>query len=416
MSHDAFTPRTTQTRLSLPYNGTIYTTRRAVSSEKPLPVVGQTMEAELGPAWADSYVLSVASVPEGGMESLQIVHARIPSEADQLATNWEYSTCSMGGQRFPSVQRTVILLAGQVTHDTPAKGSAMPVEVGSIFTDKGYILMDRQVTRSGMQLEPVFRVERRSYVLKSSSRSIGVDSLNGLTLASQSDIYHASEIIPDTGGKTMAALMQLPNDPFWGIQANGFQRTGNQLSCSWYSVETSQIVGGVFAGGVVACGSYTTNDRYYWPPVLQSYQTLEWERRDGGKESFPVIRFYPEGYDGPCKTEVTRSWSKTPFTIEPVGLMKPERIYYSSPYFSANIPECLHAAVTLKCDIGNADPVYVATVGTQRTFPATSHTSWPSSLVAYDDQEPFRGGYLRTTRTVYSPSVATSGVPAVPPP
>jgi hypothetical protein len=414
MSYDAFTPRTTKTRLSLPYNGVIYTTRRDVSSEKPLPVIGQTMESELGPAWADSYVLSVAEVPNGGLESLQIVHARIPPEADQLATNWQYSTCSMGGQRFPSVQRTVILLASAVAHDSPARGSAMPVETGSIFAGKNYILMDRSAVSSGMQLEPVFRVERRNYVLKSTMRNIGIDSLNGQTLISFSDIYHALEIVAD--GKTMAELMLLPSHAFWGIQADGFQRTGSQLSCGWYAVERAQIVGGVFSGGVVACGSFTTNDRYYWPPVLQSYQTLEWERKDGGKESFPVIRFYPEGYDGPCKTEVERSWSKTPFVIPVVSFIKPERIYYSSPYFTANIGECLHGAITLRCDIGNADPVYVATVGTARTFPATNHTTWPPSVVAYDDQEPFRGGYLRTTRRVYSPEVATSGIPSVPSP
>lgn len=84
--------------------------------------------------------------------------------------------------------------------------------------------------------------------------------------------------------------------------------------------------------------------------------------------------------------------------------MLPTRIYYSSPFFSLNIPECLHGAQSIVCDIGNSDPVYDQNSGSARTFAATNYTTWPANIVAYDDQEPFRGGFLRTTKTIYKPS------------
>lgn len=402
MSYDSYSNRTTETRLSLPFNGRIYTTQRSISTEKPTPVIGATMESELGPKWADSRIIAVNKVPNSTTDQLSIVHARIPAEADQLATNWGYSTCSMGGQQFPAVTRTVILLASTVAHDTPAKGSAMPVEPGSIFTGQGYILQDRQVVRSGMQLEPVFRVEQRSYVKRSTIKQLGIDPLNGKTLTSQNDLYYASEVI--TGGVTMATLANSPNDAYWGIQTNGTQRTFSQLSCEWYSVTTSQIVSGTFAEGIVDLGSHTSNDPYYWPPVLAEYEVMDWVRIDGGVDLYPRLTFNPDGYNGPCHTTIARSWSRTPQSIPVVIQMKPTRIYYASPYYTVNIPECLHGAVTFHCDTGSGDPIYEVNAGSGRTTAATNYTTWPDTIVAYDDQEPFRGGYLRTRRTVTKPA------------
>lgn len=403
MSYDAYHPNTTETVLSLPLNGSIFTTRRKVSSEKATPVLGASAATELGPVWADSVIVGASVVPDSSHETQNIIHARIPSEEAQLATNWEYSTCSLGGQRYPSIQRTVILPASAVARDTPARGSAMPTEAGSIFAGQSYILVDRAVARSGMQLEPHFRVERRNYVQRSTMRNLGVDSLNGKTLSARSDLRHALEVID--AGRTMQALAELPNDPYWGIQADGTQRTYNQLSCGWYSVETSQIVGGTYALGVVDCGRYFSNDPFYWPPVLETYEILAWERKEGGTDQFPALRFHPDGYNGPCKTEIIRTWSKTEFVIPVAEQMQPTRIYYSSPYSTANISECLHPAVSFRSDIGSGDPVYVATVGTARHFAATNYTTWPATILAYDDQQPFRGGYLRTQRRVHRPVI-----------
>lgn len=410
MSVDAATPRTTETRLTLPYNGTVYTTQRVVSPQKPTPLIGSSMVGELGAAWADSLVIAVSRVPAESANQLQIIHARIPSEADQLATNWNYSTCSMGGQRFPTIQRTVILLASSVAIDTPAKGSAMPVEAGSIFTNQGYILMDRSVVGSGMQLDPVFRVESRSYVKRSTIKSLSIDPLNGRNLISRSDLYYATEIV--IGILTMADLAALPANAWWGVQDDGTERTFTQLSCEWYSVTTSDVIAGEYNATlkIMDCGSYYSNDSYYWPPVLETYELMDWDRNDGGTEIYPAIRMNPDGYNGPCKTLIALTWSKTAQVVEVVGQMKPTGIHYSSPYYSVNISECLHGAVAFQCDTRNADPVYKPNTGSTRYFAATEPDSWPETHVAFDDQQPFRGGYLRTKRTVTRPTIPANVV------
>jgi hypothetical protein len=404
MSFSPHSPITTEQRLPLPLNGTVYTTVREVATEKPLPEIGITMAGELGNAWANSRIISAVKNPIKGQQGKQLVirHAVIPSETDQLSSNWEFSTCDMGGTRFPSVSRTFVLLASAVAHDTPAKGSAMPFVEGDLFDGKGYILVDRQVVRSGMELEPTFRVERRSYVIKSAMKSLGVDPLNGKMLTSTTTLYYATEVV--TGGLTAADLFAAPTNAFWGLQTDGTQRTGQQLSCGWYAVTQETVVAGVITDGIVAVDSFETNDNYFWPPVLESFLIKEWTRRDGGVDKYPFLRFEPDGYSGPCKTLVTRTWSKDAVSIPKVAQMLPTGVRYGAPFYNLNIPECLHVEFEVECDIGNNDPVYTANAGSTETFAATNYLVWPASIIAYDEQTPFRGGYLRTRREVFKPA------------
>ena len=413
MSADAYRPITTETKLSLPLNGAIFTTTRPVAPEKPTPTIGTTMEAELGADWKESLIIATNIVPIENKERQQIVHARIPREEAQLASNWEYSTCSIGGRNFPSVQRTVILVSKAdlvpsgstmdvVACNSPAIGSAMPVETDSIFTDQGYILADRQVVRSGMQLEPVFRVERRNYIVRSSRKNIGVDPLNGKPLWSETTLYYTGETVSEYGG-TVDALFNAPTNAFWGTQSDGTRRTGTRLSCAWYAITTELVVAGTFSGGVVTIDSYDGQQRYTWPPVLDSIEFMDWVRRDGGVDIYPRFEFEPDGYSGPCAVTTTRTWKKTPFTDILIEQMQPTPVNYSSPFFNLHIPSCLHGAVTSVCDIGSTDPIYDENVGSSRTTPATVPTTWPATLRAYDGQTPFRGGFLRTVHIISKP-------------
>lgn len=408
---DAFSPITTETKLSLPLNGSIFTTTRGVATEKPTPTVGATMESELGAPWVDSLIVSANVVPSENKDRLQIVHARIPSEANQLPSNWEYSTCSIGGRNFPSVQRTVVMLAASVAYASPAIGSAMPFETGSIFDGKGYILADRQVARSGMQLEPVFRVERRNYIVRSTTKNIGVDPLNGKPLWSETTLYYTGETVPTYGG-TVDALFDDETNAYWGTQSNATRRTGTRLSCAWYSITTELLVAGTLSGGVVTVDSLESDVDFYWPPVLQSLNFLFWARRDGGADIYPNFKFDPEGYSGPCKSLVTRTWKSTPFTGLYSEKLLPKPINYASPFFNLNVPACLHTEQFAVCNTGSGDPVYKINTGSSQTFEATqkmtsggltTQTAWPSSIRATDQQTPFRGGYLRTVRTVFKP-------------
>lgn len=424
MSVPAYTPITTETRLSFPLNGSVYTSTFEKPAERPLPAIGDSMETWLGLPWKDSLVIDANLVPADNKRSIRIVHARIPRESAQLINNWQFSTCSIGGREFPSVARSVILVSKAsyvpsgstmdvFAHDTPAIGGAMPVEADSEFTSKGYILADRQVVQSGMQLEPVFRVERRNYIKRITRKNIGIDPLNGLPLWSETALYYTEEPVSGYGG-TVDALFADEDNTYWGLQSDGTRRTGQQLSCAWFAITTELVVAGEVSGGIVAIDSYATTENHYWPAVLSSIAFLNWARRDGGTDIFPNYEFKPMAYSGPCDATITRTWNISPQTDLNVEKLLPTPINYGSPFFSLNIPPCLHPAVDAVCDIGNSDPVYKVNSGSIKNFPITKKSSttggssdvsdWPATLRVVDSQSPFRGGFLRTVIVIEKPN------------
>lgn len=323
--------------------------------------------------------------------------------ANQDSYNFSFTKADIGGTRFDAVARTYVTPRSAFTPNTPAMGATMPNVPASLFTGS-YVLAEKRQTRIGDQeLDSLYVAEVHVYVKRCTITQLGVDSLNGEMLTETSTLYYASEIV--TGSTTASALFADPANAYWGIQTDGTQRVGRQLSCEWYEITVEQVVGGTFAGGVVTVDTFSTNDNYSWPPVLDTFELLDWDRRDGGTDIFPAVRMNPEGYSGPCKTVVTRTWSPTPFTINAVTILQPTRIYYASPFFTMNVSECLHGLIAVQCDIGNSDPVYDQNVGSTRYFSATNETSWPATITAYDDQVPFRGGYLRTVRVVHRPTI-----------
>ncbi len=423
---DPYTPITTSAKLSLPLNGTVYTTTRKVSAEKNLPEVGSTMGEILGRKFVASVVIESNESPvSNGLKTQTMTHAIIPSVADQLATNWEWSNANIGGQKFDSVSRTFIYPAADFDRTTPVAATAMPFETDSVFDGEGYILVSRSASRAGMQLEPAFKVEVRQYVRRVTMVNVGVDQLNGKPLFESSMLYHATETIP-VAGITAAALFADRSNAWWGIQDDGFENSGGMISSQWYSVTSSQVVAGELTAAVTdpvsvpafvtVAASIPSNEDFLWPAVLQFVEFMDWDRRDGGVDIFPRIVLKRERYEGPCHTTTTMTWSKTPFVIDPVTPMLPNVIRYGAPYFSLNVPPCLHGQSVSRCDIGSTDPTYTRNTGSARVTLATNFEDWPPSLVAFDDQKPHRGGYLRTRMVVLPPvgdGVITGGAPAV---
>lgn len=240
MGKDSHSPGTTKTRLPLPLNGTIYVTTRVVATEKPLPVVGDTMAAELGPAWADSRIIAVQDSPANAIGMLVITHARIPSEADQRASNWEHSTCDIGGTKFASIQRSVILLASSYQEDFPTLGTAFDSNpTGATNFGIGYILADRQAVKSGLELEPVFRLERRNYVKRVTLGEVVYDEETGRGRRDTNILYYHGETV---GGTTIQTLAAAPENAYWGLQADGTFRTCQQLTEKWFSVTETSVL------------------------------------------------------------------------------------------------------------------------------------------------------------------------------
>jgi hypothetical protein len=359
--------------------------------------------------WPDHklcYIRSVDNERDGIHEFFYVA-----DRANQDTYNWEFDKADIGGVTFDAVTRTYVTLRTAFDSAAPAMGAAMPNIPASKFSGS-YVLARRKQQRIGdRELDSLYVVDQRTYVKRCSIRSIGVDSMNGLPLQSVETLYYATEVV--TGTTTAAALFAAPTNAYWGLQSDGYVRTGRQLSCEWYQITSEQQVAGTLTSGVISVSTFNTTKNYYWPPVLQKLGTspnffyvdfMNWTRLDGGVDIYPRFTFEQDGYNGPCEATITRSWSKTPQTVTAPKQMLPTPIYYSSPYFSLNIPACLHGEVTCKCDIGNADPVYTQNVGSSRTTPRTNHLVWPDFIIAADDQDPYRGGYLRTTVTISKPN------------
>jgi hypothetical protein len=364
--------------------------------------------------WPDHMFVFAMPADEGGTTYRKYYAAR--REA-QDRYNFEFSESSIGDSTFDSITRTYVVLRSEFdpySGDSPKAGDLMPEVPDDRFGGE-FVFKDRkQVRINDQRLDSLFVIEQHVYIKRVTARQIGTDQLNGKPLFSETTLHYGTEVI--TGGLTMAQLLADETNAFWGLRADGTEASGRRLSDNWYEITVRQVVAGTMSNGVLIVQAYSTNSNFYWPPVLDTLEFLDWQRRDGGTDIYPAIRFNPEGYNGPCRTTIQRSWSPTPFpNIPAVEPLQPTRIYYSSPFFSLNIPECLHGNIVAQCDIGSTDPVYALNSGSARLFPATNETTWPASIIADDDQEPYRGGYMRTVRTVFPP--ANEELPSfVPPP
>jgi hypothetical protein len=330
------------------------------------------------------------------------------------AYNWEWTKCDIAGTEYSAIRRSYLIPRTDFSETEPAMASANPDVPKDKFA-AGYVLAARNQQRTqDPQFDSLYVLETRVYVLRCALTSVGVDNLNGKTLFSSYYLYHISEKI---GGTPVLDLVSDPTNAYWGLQTDGYVRTFMAVSCEWYKITTAQEVTGTVTAGpdgegntnYITVVAYDTNVNYALPAVLDTIEFLSWERRDGGDDIRPAIRFNPDSYNGPCKVAVLVTWRKTPFTLSIPDQMIPTRLNYSAPFFEINIPECLHTEWELHCDIGSTDPVYTANYNSGRIYPATNYTEWPATLVIDDDQQPYKGGFLRTKRTLTTPPVVAAG-------
>jgi hypothetical protein len=359
------------------------------------------------------YIRSVDNERDGIHEFFYVAN-----RADQDTYNWEFDKADIGGVTFDAVTRTYVTLRTAFDPAAPVMGAAMPNIPLNKFSGT-YVLARRKQQRIGdKELDSLYVVDQHTYVKRCSIRSIGVDSMNGLPLQSVENLYYATETVPNAlnalgNAITAATLFTSPTNAYWGLQSDGYVRTGRQLSCEWYQITSEQRVAGapVSSGEnhpYIAVSSYVTSINYTLPAVLNTIDFMSWTRNDGGVDIRPAVRFNPEQYSGPCKVTITRQWKQSPFTLGNVIQLIPSRVNYSAPFFELNIPECLHGIIEAVCDIGTSDPEYTQNTGSKRYFSATNYTAWPPTMTIEDSQEPYAGGFLRTTSVLQTPTVPVS--------
>lgn len=236
---DSWRPSTTDQRLPLPMNGSLYISELERPAEKLTPQMGGSMESELGPAWKDSIICGASNINKGSRQIFRIVHAKIPAVADQDVGNFEFTSVDIGGQQFDGVARTYIYLRTAFDESTPVAGAAMSVGPDNKFQGKGYIFASREAVKTGLEIEPVFVVERQNFVQRVTTRDLKQDEATGRVLRESVTLYYRGEQIDSV---TIETLVANEAHAYWGLQSSGLVRTAEQLTADWFAVTELDMV------------------------------------------------------------------------------------------------------------------------------------------------------------------------------
>jgi hypothetical protein len=389
-----------------PIVGDILVTVTYEAQRKELPPYGTLMsemhqKGRIDQRYKD-HVFTLAVPLNNEREDMFTLYFAAPREGED-EYNWEMTQADIGGTKFDAVARTYIVPRADYDPTSPAMGEAMPdTPAGKFATPSGYILAIKSQRRIEKEFDSHFVAETRVYVRKTTITQIGADPLNGLPLSSSSTIYHKDEIV--TGTTTAAQLFADPTNAYWGTQSTGYARTGRQLSSEFYEIISEQVVAGT-GTGLITVNDYNTTEDFSWPAVFGGVRVYSYDLRNGGFEVYAEPYFTKEAYRGPCRARVLVTWSAAEHIVSEPKVMQPLPISVNTPFYRWAVGPCLHPAGTITAVTGN-HPKYALNAGIAAEWDETSPTEWPDSVLAVDEQKPYRGGWLRTEVTIYQPTYA----------
>ena len=261
--------------------------------------------------------------------------------------------------------------------------------VAVALADSGVIYAKALPSTSGATVSLTYRIKEADSPSDSLAATVGSTGLSAV----------GSSVEGVAASDTIENLFADSSNSFWGLQGDFTEREGNQLTVNWFAVSSKQIVPSDF---VLKGRSYLTVENFTWPSVLNSIKVDVWPRNEGGADMYTRPYFSKESYRGPCSALVQETFFTKPPPVSAPKVMMPLPIDLATPFFSLNIAPCLHGALNISITSGTEHPIYDYTGGVY-SYPATTPTSWPSSIVASDEVRPFRGGYMRTKVTIYPP-------------
>lgn len=340
------------------------------------------------------------------------------------AYNWEYSQADLGGRKFDGIRRTYLVPRSSFSASSPAAGAVTPDVPVGLFT--GYILATREQRRTGDEIfDSVYVIEVREYINRVTITSVASydQSTAGILFVSE-DLYYRGETYTPSGTLIEVAVANANN---WQVTSGGVLIEFKQLTNDWWLVTNTDVIpqsgktttGSKFGGYLIQ--EYDTYTSFSWPAVLGTDGSLDhlgaaitggieitsWEDKGGTFRNIPRPLFKEIGYRGPCRATITEEWSTTRPILagdnDRPFYLRPRPIVYIAPFLVFKTPPTLHGAAVLKADTGTEDPTWGQNTGSQRTFPATNATDWPTFLVVSVEVKPFRGGFFTRSVKVYQP-------------
>lgn len=341
--------------------------------------------------------------------------------AKQDLYNWEYDSCSIGGDRFDSVTRTYVIPRDEYDPYSPAMASAMPVFENDVKSDpsldvpdtndlnvnvemfgNGFILAKKTEARFGEpQMDSLYVIEKRHYIKRTTHYEIGYDEEFGGILAGSRTFYYRTEV-PTGETLTIQELAEDDDNPFWGLQANGYVRTADQISTDWFVVSEKMAV----PGFMISSGrSFDTTIDYNLPPVLSHFQIDIWNMRKGGSTDVISPKWKRDAYSGPCKATITETFhvSAPAAGDQSITSFQPKQINVQTPIAGFSSPPCLHGNFIVRMSTGTNHPDFVYTAGVF-TEEKTTPEDWPAEkFIDSIKVQPKRGGFLKTVVEIYPP-------------
>jgi hypothetical protein len=216
----------------------------------------------------------------------------------------------------------------------------------------------------------------------------------GLTLSGSELDEETGEIRPVFQNKVLAGTSGTTIGP------DGVYSEVRPINTLWSTKTTRRAAG--LAGAISKTRTTNIVVDYYWPAVLSSVYQGPWARKDGTTQTFTLPVYARNAYNGPCRAQKIEEWSATAPTVIVPDVLDPMPIVYNGPNVQFSIPACLHGTYTFNELVGTNDPVWVNGTFSQ-TFPATTFTTWPTSVVASFSVRRLYGGFLAQMIRVYSP-------------
>lgn len=393
--------------------------------------------------WPSHTLVSLTPLPDQGPKVYRVTWAAKRENQDDY--NFEHVKANIGGQKFDAVTRTYVTRRDEYDPSTPALGADMSSAPDDKFTGTDYDLVSRRQARfsdaSGRnplvgtaELDSLFILEVRTYIDREELVRSSFDEETSGLVYTRTNIWLRGEVYDDTGSVDVPIETAAETASYWGVNSTGQRTTFEQVSDDVWVVVKQDLLSqslstaGSNYGGLVI-RSYDTKINYNWPPVLgndgssqdstggddgsDGLEEMDWEYKEGGSRVYMRPTYKREGGTFRCRAVVSEEWltaaqltsaSGDGQALDDIDHLFPKPIYYPSPFFTLNIPPCLHENVSAVADTGSNDPVWGENVGSRRYFDATAETDWPSSLIIDSQPKPWRGGYLVRRVEVYPPS------------
>lgn len=315
----------------------------------------------------------------------------------QYLHNYQYTGVNAaGGNRYKSYSRVYFVRRENWTPDALAAGDADPDPTKADNTTKfpkdEYVFTGEQERDTGQrELDSCYVLAIRTFSKLCPLESTRWDN-------------ELEEYVTSTTTVLPSADFTAPT----AIGTDGIVTESRQINCDWTVTTTDKVLD---EGKTITIWTY---ENYPLPAVLDSIELMEWQRLDG--RSFRNFRpiYKRRAQRKPTLIKIERTFhtslqdlSALTGADKPLSL-QPNSINYASPFFNISIPPCLHGDETFIADIGTNDPVYQQTVGSSRTFAATTLSDgttpaidWPTELLVDVGQRKYKAGFVVDRKTIY---------------